>query len=59
MAINPQENFKNLLTDLFQLDKSDLDFGIYRIFCNADNTCGAESTEKEFFRLMGEGIDYE
>lgn len=31
MAINPQENFKNLLTDLFQLDKSDLDFGIYRI----------------------------
>ncbi|MCF8228943.1 MAG: site-specific DNA-methyltransferase [Bacteroidales bacterium] len=31
MAINPQVNFKNLLTDLFQLDKSDLDFGIYRI----------------------------
>ena len=30
-----------------------------RVFCNADNAFGAESTEKEFFRLMWEGIDYE
>ena len=31
MAINPEENFKQLLRELFQLDKTDLDFGIYRI----------------------------
>ncbi len=31
----------------------------YRIFCNADNSFGAESTEKEFFRLMWEDIAYE
>jgi adenine-specific DNA-methyltransferase len=30
-----------------------------RVFCNADNAFGAESTEKEFFRLMWEGIDHE
>ncbi len=31
MANNPQETFTGLLKELFQLDKSDLDFGIYRI----------------------------
>jgi len=31
MPINPEQQFKQLLRDLFQLDHTDLDFGIYRI----------------------------
>ena len=31
MKTDPKERFKELLTELFQLDKTDLDFGIYRI----------------------------
>jgi len=31
MAIKPKEQLKSLLRELFQLDKTDLDFGIYRI----------------------------
>lgn len=31
MSINPKQRFQTLLIELFQLDKTDLDFGIYRI----------------------------
>lgn len=31
MNINPKKRLRDLLTDLFQLDKAELDFGIYRI----------------------------
>ena len=31
MNIDPKKRLKELLTELFQLDKTDLDFGIYRI----------------------------
>ncbi|MBC8344578.1 MAG: site-specific DNA-methyltransferase [Bacteroidetes bacterium] len=31
MAVNPEKSFKILLRELFQLDNTDLDFGIYRI----------------------------
>ncbi len=31
MAIEPKDQLKSLLRELFQLDKTDLDFGIYRI----------------------------
>lgn len=53
MAINPQQKFKHLLIQLFQLDKSDLDFGIYRM------PTAALAPKNEFLRLMWEGTDHE
>jgi hypothetical protein len=50
MSIDPQTNFKEILKELFQLDKSDLDFGITG--SSMKNTVKLPDLLMRFFRKL-------